>query len=280
MQGCGVPAHRFAQNDVLVATGAASVSYLGTGSFGETWRVTGPDGSHSVVKVIHVPGYDKERLAREVDGLNRVDSEFIVRLQSVQEIEVAGILYSSLWFEYIDGGDLSTHDAAAAPSGDDLVSLCRGLLSGCAELHAVDVVHRDIKPANICLRDGDPDRPVLLDLGLAKLLDVDSITKYPGFLGTFMYAAPEQLRGERARPTSDVWSVAVVVAELIMGRHPFFAEGERLTVSDALARQRVLPGLEDAPATVADFVRRGLSQEMYLRGSARAAINRLTGGLA
>ena len=66
-------------------------------------------------------------------------------------------------------------------------------------MHAADLLHRDLKPANVALRSGDYGQPVILDLGFAKLLDIESITKYPTLIGTTLYMAPEQLRGEERR---------------------------------------------------------------------------------
>jgi serine/threonine-protein kinase len=126
-------------------------------------------------------------------------------------------------FEFIAGGDLDFWIRVNGKVAErEAVDLASGLLQGVAALHKVHVLHRDIKPANIGLRDGDPRQPVLLDLGLAKLLDLESITRYPSHIGTAMYMSPEQLRGERAVKGSDVWAVGVVLHEVLTGRHPFF----------------------------------------------------------
>jgi serine/threonine protein kinase len=96
-----------------------------------------------------------------------------------------------------------------------------GLLAGIAEIHDLGIIHRDIKPANVALRDGDWGAPVLLDFGLAKVLDMSSHTALGQLVGTTTYMAPEQLRGRPARRRSDLFAAATVVYEAGTGQHPF-----------------------------------------------------------
>lgn len=269
----------FSADEVAAATGCDNISYLGTGSFGETWRLH-KDGTDQAWKFLYQTGYDTDRLAREIAGLERVDSPRVVRLDGLSLVDIAGVKCPTLIFEYVPGGDLSSSIALGViAKGADLVKLAHGLLVGIEALHSAKVVHRDIKPANIGLRNGQLDDPVLLDLGLAKLLDLQSITRYPGLVGTAMYAAPEQLNGERASRGSDMWALGGVLYEAATGNHPFFVEGERLTLDEAIERQRMHPTVPTStPTKIKDLIHRCLAPEIHRRGSARRARARLMDG--
>ena len=169
----------FTADEIQVAFGQAP-SYLGTGSFGETWRV-----GDSAMKVIHDVDYPMPRLEREVSGLRRVHHPGVVSLIDVREVDLRGQSHSVLEFEFINGGDLqSRFDSGVWPSQDAAEALLVGLLEAIHALHSCRTVHRDIKPANIALRDGAWSSPVLLDLGLSRNLDDSTLTVYPTFLGT------------------------------------------------------------------------------------------------
>ncbi len=169
----------------------------------------------------------------------------MVALLDVGQATVRGRTIPYMDFEFVPGGDLKDWiDAGGKVTDDEAVDLATGLLRGVAALHAAQVVHRDIKPANIGLRNGDPRFPVVLDLGLAKLLDLDSISRQGTTVGTAMYMSPEQFRGDRRGKGMDVWAVGVVLHEVLSGGHPFFGEGERLTPTELPAA----PG-QPAPAT-------------------------------
>ena len=197
-----------------------------------------------------------------------------MRLHEVRLITVAGPEYRVLSFEYVGGGD-----AAAAIAGgrfvpvDEVRPLLGGLLSAAEAMHEVRVVHRDIKPANVILRAGEWSDPVLCDLGLARLDDVSSITRYPAQVGTVPYMAPEQLSGRRARKGADLWAIGIVVREAISGRHPFFNPGDAVTPASFAAGPNALPDeLDRGVVAVLDDLN---SVQRHRRGTARSNLRRL-----
>ncbi|WP_433269501.1 serine/threonine-protein kinase [Actinosynnema sp. CS-041913] len=221
--------------------GQEDVRHLGTGAFGETWWVRDKGGNETACKIIFKDDYSTQRLAREVAGLLRVSSSRVVRLHRRYELKVDGKSRPVLQFEYVHGGDLAYFiKIGRRPDRREVVALLRGLLEGVHALHQSEVVHRDIKPHNIALRSGLFDSPVILDLGLARPLDASTMTRYPGFIGTLPYMAPEQLRGEKARLAADLYAVGIVVIEALTGVHPYIASDDNFDDIEHAAEQLVL----------------------------------------
>jgi len=109
--------------------------------------------------------------------------------------------------------------------------IARQVLRGLSHAHAQGVVHRDVKPANLFLTptDDDPDIVKILDFGIAKLVasaaeDGPPLTQVGIAVGTPTYLSPEQARGEDLGPTSDLYSLSVVLYEMLTGEPPFVAD--------------------------------------------------------
>lgn len=265
-------------NDVQTVLSATSARFLGQGSFGETWAFTRPTGT-LVVKVLLDPSTTSRRVAREIEGLTRVSSPHVVRLTEVNILNFSVGQRLALIFEYIDGGDvLARIQSGGWPTTDEILAFTTGSLRGIVALHEQEVVHRDVKPENVGLRGGDWAQPVLLDLGLGRLLDSSTVTAYPAMVGTAPYMAPEVVEGRPARKGSDLWSLGVVVHLLLSREHPFYRDpAERLDEDEAY--QRLTAGSPPLPAGVpaalADLVPRLLAVASYERGSAARALREL-----
>lgn len=267
-------APRYDAEIIAAALGQDSVSFLGAGTYGDTWRA-----ADLAVKIICVDGYPPSRVAREVDGLSRVSSPYVVKLHQAGTVTLDGTDRPALYFEYVEGGDLQQRiDSSDRPTPDELTALLIGLLTGVRDLHAADgTVHRDIKPANVALRDGQWRRPVLLDLGLAKSATETTMTIYPGVVGTPPFMSPEQLRGKRARKAADLFAVGVTVRTAYAGMHPFYLPCTDYTYDEAFARigtgpAPLPPGL---PADVTDVLDSLVCVPEFERGSATSNLRKL-----
>lgn len=270
-------------DEVTAAFGVPGARPLGRGAFGETWRLEHADGTWRAGKVILSPTYPPARLDREVEGLRRVDSPHVVALHDTRTITLPRGDRAALVFEYVPGGDVDAPLRAGervAPL--DVARFALGVLTGLEALHAVDTVHRDIKPANIAIRNGDWASPVLLDLGLARVLDRASLTTYPALIGTTLFMAPEQLRQERARKAADVFAVGVVAHLLLTGQHPFFEGRTNLSLPEAvkLIEDGPQPLPETVPPDLAGIVHRLLHANPAERGSARRGCKDLKDAIA
>nr|WP_318242097.1 serine/threonine-protein kinase [Arthrobacter gallicola] len=231
------------------------------------------------IKVICVDGYPPERVAREVNGLSRVNSQYVVRLHKADKIVLEGSVRPALYFEYVEGGDIQDRiERAQRPTPAETEALLAGMLTAVRDLHAADgTIHRDIKPANIALRNGNWEAPVLLDLGLAKSATETTLTLYPGAVGTPPYMSPEQLKGKRARKASDLFSVGVTVRHAYAGVHPFYDPTLDYTYDEAVERVKAgplpLPG--ELPENIQNVLDLLVSEAQFERGSATSNLRRM-----
>lgn len=148
----------------------------------------------------------------------------------------------------------------------EAVTLILDVIEGIQEMHRGGLIHRDIKPSN-CFVDSK-GRVKIGDFGLSKsLVKAGSMTRTGAFLGTLLFSPPEQIRGERVDPQTDLYSVAATLYFLLTGRPPFEAEDAASTlasvISDPLTPLR--RWRPDLPATLEEVVKCGLARDRACR---------------
>ena len=168
-----------------------------------------------------------ERMARERDIDALLEHPNIARLYDAG-VDSRGRPYLAL--EYIDGKPLDDWCSAKALSIPDRLRLFLQVIRAVAYAHGRLVVHRDLKPSNVLVtEDGQAH---LLDFGIAKLLDSvsadDRLTQAGGRVLTPHYASPEQIRGDPVTVASDVYSLGVLLYELLAGAPPYAPERKSL----------------------------------------------------
>jgi serine/threonine-protein kinase len=176
-----------------------------------------------------------------------------------------------LAMEYIYGPTLKDLLKRVGPLPLDWIwSLGEQLCSALAVAHSVGVVHRDVKPQNVMLVDSPLELlPKLADFGIARQIggDITALTATGQVIGTPDYLSPEQVLGEPGGPSSDLYSLGVVLYELITGRLPFEAE---TPLAAASKRMMVDPPpltafRRDTPSALQEIILVALQREMSER---------------
>jgi eukaryotic-like serine/threonine-protein kinase len=172
-------------------------------------------------------------------------------------------------YKYVPGRTL--RQALERGELDDVaaVEVAAQILEGLAHAHERGIVHRDVKPANVLLADGVELSAMLLDFGLALVTEEETLTAAGDVPGTLAYISPERLSGKAAGPATDVWSVGVLLWEVLAGRHPF-GGGPFLEVAKRIARgaPSLTTARPDLPKAFAALVDRALAAEPEKRPSA------------
>jgi eukaryotic-like serine/threonine-protein kinase len=165
--------------------------------------------------------------------------------------------------EFVDGGTLSNWAAAQPRSWREIVELLTGVAEGLAAAHEARILHRDIKPANILVSQSGYAK--LADFGLAKLAESpgsdDATRTGTGVIvGTTAYMSPEQAKGLECDARSDIFSLGVVLYEMLAGRRPFEGRSSPETLQKIVHEQA--PPLSDKiPASLRDLVEKALEKE-------------------
>ena len=161
-----------------------------------------------------------DRFEREGRTAARLAHPNIVQVYDAGEAAFEGREASYIVMEYVPGGDLKELiDRRGRLPGAELARLGDEICAGLAHAHERGVIHRDIKPHNILLDENGHAK--VTDFGIARALGATQATRTGAYLGTALYSSPEQLRGQKATPKSDVYSVGATLYQAATGEPPF-----------------------------------------------------------
>ncbi|TNE50407.1 MAG: hypothetical protein EP343_08050 [Deltaproteobacteria bacterium] len=205
-----------------------------------------------------------ERFLREARTHARLIHQNIVGIRAVLEENNEFFIV----MEFVDGGDLAQllkRYPNQQLSVNDAIALFGQALLGLDYAHRNKVIHRDIKPSNILVNQEQCAK--IADFGLARAVTDHKITGAGFLVGTLSYMSPEQLQGNEAKPTSDIYSLGVSLYEALAGHHPFVRNGEKPTPQEIFGRHMFdAPPLlstlrEDISLSLAEVVNRSIAKD-------------------
>lgn len=244
---------------------------LPSGAQGDVFLGSDANGTEVVVKVIS--GGWVKRGEREIEALRKISHPAVVRLVGHGTVSDGGAQLPYVVTEFVPGEDLQHQLAAGSFDAAHVPRILKTATEGLDAIWAERIVHRDIKPSNLMVR---PDgRAVLLDLGVARCLDMATLTVGVGWLGTPGYMSPEQALGKHDLTIkSDIYALGITAFEAIVGSHPF-GRDQNLIVSSTHAP--AVPNGAPCSAAVAALVSAMLHPSPLMRPLPTEILSALAG---
>jgi len=204
----------------------------------------------------------KERFIQEAQAASGLDHPNICNVHEIGETNDDQIFIAMACYE---GETLKKKIERGALALDEAVRITVQVGEGLAKAHARGIVHRDIKPANVIVTNDGVAK--ILDFGLAKLAGQVRLTKTSSTLGTVAYMSPEQARGEEVDSRTDIWSLGVLMYEMLTRRLPFKGEHESAQLYSIVHEEpQELSSLRPGtPLLVSSAIAKALQKDRALR---------------
>lgn len=208
----------------------------------------------------------RTRFLHEAQLVGKLRHPNIVDVTDFGEIAPDGDFFLAM--ELLEGESLADRIANRGPLDSyEAVSIAADIASGLSAVHAIGIVHRDVKPENIFLARSSTGSvvPKLLDFGISKEWNDVTTAQNAPLTGTPAYMSPEQANGEtKLDPRTDVWSLGVVLYEMLTGKHPFVEQNYQALMT-AIAERPHAPLDPTVPLGVRRLIDRCLSKQPEAR---------------
>ncbi len=229
---------------------------MGGGGMGVVYRATDTRAGATVAFKVLKPSLDGDatapaRFRLEARAVSALDHPNICTVHEIGETDDGRLFIAMPLYE---GETLNLRIARGPVPTAEAVAIAVQMARALANVHAQGIIHRDIKPSNVMVM-GD-GLVKLLDFGIAKLAGLTLTNSLAGPLGTIGYMSPEQLRGDPVDHRTDIWSLGVVLYEMLAGHRPF--RGAAGVVVNAIVHGdpepliRLRPDIPDSVSRVAN----------------------------
>jgi serine/threonine-protein kinase len=238
------------------------IEELGRGGMGVVYKAEDTKLKRTVAlkflppELTHIPDV-KERFIREAQAAAALDHPNICTVYEFDEAEEISFISMA----YIEGQNLRKKIESGPLELEEALKIATQIAEGLQEAHKKGVVHRDIKGANILVDERGQAK--IMDFGLARMTGGTLVTKEGMTMGTIAYMSPEQARGEKVDFRTDIWSLGVVLYEILTGQLPFKGEHEQSVVFSILKEKpKPIKDLKtDIPVSIEQVVYRALEKD-------------------
>jgi len=199
----------------------------------------------------------RERFIHEAKAASALSHPNICGIHAIEEYEQQHFID----MEFLEGKTLRVLLKEKELSLREVVGIALQVAEGLNAAHKKGIVHRDIKPDNIMVTDECFVK--IMDFGLAKLKGSSKLTKTHSTLGTLSYMSPEQARGEEVDQRTDIWSLGIVLYEMLTGLRPFRSEYDQAMIYSILNEEPASPTSlrPDIPTEIEKLVEKALEKD-------------------
>ncbi len=240
------------------------IDQLGTGGMGVVYKAEDTILKRTVALKFLPPELTRDpeaktRFIREAQAASSLDHPNICTIYEIDETPEEQLF---IVMGYYQGKTLKDKIKDEKLKIKEAVDYTIQIAQGLARAHEQGIVHRDIKSANIIITDRGEVK--ILDFGLAKLAGQVQLTKVSSTLGTIAYMSPEQLSGKEVNHRTDIWSLGVVLYEMITGQLPFKGEYEQAIIYSILNEEPESLSIirSDIPSALEQVIKKTISKNL------------------
>ena len=250
------------QKGITVAERYTIIEELGRGGMGVVYKAKDTKLKRTVAlkflppELTHIPEVH-ERFTREAQAAAALDHPNICTVYEFDQAKDTNFISMA----YIEGQSLRKKIESGPVELMEAINIVTQVAEGLQEAHKKGVVHRDIKSANIIVTEKGQAK--IMDFGLARVTESTLVTQEGMTMGTVTYMSPEQARGEKVDHRTDIWSLGVVLYEMLTGKLPFRGEHEQAIVYGILKEnpEPISDLKPDIPVSIAQVVNKALEKD-------------------